>query len=100
MNHPLVHQILIVICCIFIFYLVGLSYWEPAFDKLTVDEVLSSDLNDPHDLSIGVVLVSHVKDETVGSVTDMNLEHFVPLRIEVVEYDSGLGNPSRKYSCG
>ena len=73
----LVHQILIVICCIFIFYLVGFSYWKPAFDKLTVDEVLSSDLNDPHDLSVGVVLVSHVKDETVGSVTDMNLEHFV-----------------------
>ena len=41
--------------------------------------------------SVRVVFVPNLKNEFVGKVTDLDLVRLVPLRIEVVENDGGLG---------
>ena len=38
-----------------------------------------------------MVFVPNLKNEFVGKVTDLDLVRLVPLRIEVVENDGGLG---------
>ena len=38
-----------------------------------------------------MVFVPNLKNEFVGEVTDLDLVRLVPLRIEVVENDGGLG---------
>ena len=72
--------------------------------------MLSCKLDNANGLCVGVILVPHIKHQTVGFMADMNLNWFneiscssalysiyqeslVPLGIEVVEDDRGLGNP-------
>ena len=60
-------------------YLVALGDGEPSLDDLTVEKMLSCELDNTNRLSVGVILVPHVKHQAVGLMADMNLKGFVEI---------------------
>ena len=60
-------------------YLVALGDGEPSLDDLTVEKMLSCELDNTNRLSVGVILVPHVKHQAVGLMANMNLKGFVEI---------------------
>ena len=54
-------------------YLVALGDGEPSINDLTVEKMLSCKLDNANGLCVGVILVPHIKHQTVGFMADMNL---------------------------
>ena len=60
-------------------YLVALGDGEPSLDDLTIEKMLSCELDNTNRLSVGVILVPHVKHQAVGLMADMNLKGFLEI---------------------
>jgi hypothetical protein len=60
-------------------YLVALGDGEPSLDDLTIEKMLSCELDNTNRLSVGVILVPHVKHQAVGLMANMNLKGFVEI---------------------
>ena len=54
-------------------YLVALGDGEPSLNDLAVEKMLSCKLDNANGLCVGVILVPHIKHQTVGFMADMNL---------------------------
>ena len=54
-------------------YLVALGDGEPSLNNLTVEKVLSCDLDNANRLCVGVILVPHIKHQTIRFMAYMDL---------------------------
>ena len=81
MIHPFLSLIYIASSSSFrsVIYLVALGDGEPSLNDLTVEKMLSCELDNTNRLSVGVILVPHVKHQAVGLMADMNLKGFVEI---------------------
>ena len=55
------------------FYLISFDNVEPAINDLTAQEVLSGDLDFTNHLRVCVVLVSHVKNQRISTMTNLKV---------------------------
>ena len=55
------------------FYLISFDNVKPAINDLTAQEVLSGDLDFTNHLRVCVVLVSHVKNQRISTMTNLKV---------------------------
>ena len=63
--------------------------WEPSLLDLAPNKGRRWEGDRADEFGVGVVLVPHFKDQLLSKVAHLDAVFFIPLRVQVVEYNTG-----------